>query len=137
VADPTPFTLSCSCGAIRCAVAHPLETVVNCHCTDCRKMSGCAFSSMVISPEAATTITQGRELLGAYALTDATKKYFCTRCGTPMFNINARYAGLRMLYLGAIDQHERLTPAFNAFCRSKLAWVDHLPELTSYAATPA
>jgi len=136
VPDSTPFTLSCSCGAIRGTVAGPLDTVVNCHCSDCRKMSGCAFSSMVVSPEAATTLTQGRELLGAYALTEATTKYFCSRCGTPLYNVNGRYAGLRMLYLGAIDGHERLAPAFNAFCRSKLGWVDRIDELTSYAATP-
>jgi hypothetical protein len=134
--EPAPFSMSCSCGAIRCAVAHPLETVVNCHCTDCRKMSGCAFSSMVISPASATQLTGGEELLGAYALSDAATKYFCTRCGTPLFNTNSRHPGLRMLYLGAVDQHEQLTPSFNAFCRSKLGWVDRIPELTSYAATP-
>jgi hypothetical protein len=130
------YSASCSCGAVRCGIDGELETVVNCHCTDCRKMSGCAFSSMVVSPAGATEVTRGEELLGAYALSDATTKYFCTRCGTPLFNLSTRYPGLRMLYLGTIDQHERLTPSFNAYCRSKLGWVDHMPELRSYATTP-
>lgn len=130
------FSASCSCGAVRCAIDCELETVVNCHCTDCRKMSGCAFSSMVVSPASATEVTRGEELLSPYALSEATTKYFCKRCGSPLFNVNTRYRGLRMLYLGTIDQHETLTPSFNAFCRSKLGWVDRIPELRSYAATP-
>ena len=130
------FSASCSCGAVRCEIDHELETVVNCHCTDCRKMSGCAFSSMVVSPASATEVTQGRELLGSYALTEAATKYFCTRCGTPLFNLNTRLPGMRMFYLGAIDQHEKLTPSLNVFCRSKLGWVDRIPELESYADVP-
>lgn len=130
------FSASCSCGAVRCAIDCELETVVNCHCTDCRKMSGCAFSSMVVSPASATEVTRGEELLSPYALSEATTKYFCKRCGSPLFNVNTRYPGLRMLYLGTIDQHETLTPSFNAFCRSKLGWVDRISELRSYAATP-
>jgi len=99
-------------------------------------MSGCAFSSMVVTPASAAEVTLGRELLSAYALSEATTKHFCTRCGTPLFNVNARYPGVTMFYLGAIDQHEKLTPSFNAFCRSKLGWVDHVAELTSFATTP-
>jgi hypothetical protein len=99
-------------------------------------MNGSAFSSMVVSPETSGEITQGKELLGAYALSDAVTKHFCTRCGSPMFNLNTRLPGFRMLYLGSIDQHVDLAPSFNVFCRSRLGWVDHLADLKSYAGAP-
>lgn len=130
------YSCSCSCGAIRCEIDHDLETVVNCHCTDCRKMNGSAFSSMVVSPESKGDITHGREHLGAYALSEAVTKHFCTRCGSPLFNLNTRLPGFRMLYLGAIDQHVDLVPSFNVFCRSQLGWVDRLADLKSYAGAP-
>lgn len=132
----TKFTATCSCGGVRLEIDHDLTTVVNCHCTDCRKMSGCAFSSMVVSPESAGAVTRGAEAIGRYALSPAVVKHFCASCGTPMFNTNTRLPGLRMLYLGAIDQHDVLTPIMNVYCRSKLAWVDRAAQLPSHAAEP-
>lgn len=132
----TKFSATCSCGDVRLEIDHDLTTVVNCHCTDCRKMSGCAFSSMVLSPAGAGVFARGEEALGRYALSPAVIKHFCKSCGTPMFNTNTRLAGLRMLYLGAIDQHEILTPILNVYCRSKLAWVDRAAELPSHPAEP-
>jgi hypothetical protein len=130
------FTARCSCGAIRCAIDAPLDMVVNCHCTDCRRMNGSAFSSMVVAPANAVEVTEGASGLATYALTEAATKHFCTRCGTPLFNTNSRFPAMKMIYLGVIDGHERLAPSFNAYCRSKLGWVDRIPELTSFAATP-
>lgn len=127
---------ACSCGAVQYQVKHDLETVVNCHCTDCRRMSGCAFSSMVVSVASAGEFTRGQECLGAYLLSESVTKHFCARCGTPMFNTNSRLPGLRMLYLGTIDQHEDLAPSLNVYCRSQLSWVSHLSDFESHAGAP-
>jgi hypothetical protein len=130
------YSSTCSCGAVQCEIDCELETIVNCHCTDCRKMSGGAFSTMVLSPESAGRVARGAEAIGRYALSEAVTKHFCTRCGSPLFNTNARLPGLRMLYLGTIDQHERLAPSLNVYCRSKLGWVDRMAELPSHASVP-
>jgi len=130
------FTARCSCDAVRCTIDHDIQTVVNCHCTDCRRMSGCAFSSIVVTPAVAVEIAQGVEILRAYALSPAVTKHFCSRCGTAVFNTNTRLPGLQMFYLGTIDGHEALAPSLNVYCRSKLAWVDRIAELESHAAVP-
>jgi hypothetical protein len=95
-------------------------------------MNGSAFSSMVVSPTSAVETSDVDQRLSKYALSEAVTKHFCSRCGTPMFNSNARLPGLSMFFLGAIDQHQDLTPAFNVFCRSKLSWVEQLSQLRSF-----
>lgn len=124
---------SCSCRAVRCSIDHDIQTLVNCHCTDCRKMNGSAFSSMAVSPTSAVEITDGKEHLARYAMSPAVTKHFCKLCGTPMFNTNEQLPGLSMFFLGAIDQDRDLAPSFNVFCRSKLSWVDHVAGLKSFS----
>ena len=130
------LSASCSCGAVRCEIAQKLETVVNCHCTMCRKMNGGAFSSMVVAPDAAVTFTAGEDALGTYALSEAVMKHFCRQCGSPMFNRNTRFPGFIMFFLGAVDGIDAVVPVFNVFCRSKLGWVDGIGAMMSYEASP-
>jgi len=42
-----PLAGGCSCGAVRYAVSQPPLMVYNCHCTNCQKVSGGAFSTAV------------------------------------------------------------------------------------------
>ena len=39
----------CYCGAIKYEIHGKLLMFVNCHCPDCRKFSGSAFSAVVVS----------------------------------------------------------------------------------------
>ena len=49
----------CLCGAIRYAVSAPLTSVIACHCTHCRKISGAGSSHNVAIPTNALSITKG------------------------------------------------------------------------------
>lgn len=129
-------TASCSCGAVRATIAHDPQMVVNCHCTMCRKMNGGAFSTMVAVPADALSFTAGEDDVAAYALTASTTRHFCTRCGTPLYNVNARMPGFAMLYLGALDRTDDLVPMLNVYCSTKLGWVDGLASAPSFDDVP-
>jgi hypothetical protein len=96
-------------------------------------MNGSAFSSYAVIPYSALEIV-GKSDLGAYAVTQRATKHYCNRCGTPLFNLNSKYAGACMLYLGAIEGSEDYPPALNVYCESMLSWLESVTSLEGFQA---
>lgn len=122
-------TGSCGCGEIQYTVSMPIKRVSNCHCNMCRKMNGSAFSSYAIVCDSKLEV-RGEPAI--YPVTENVEKYFCGTCGTPLFNSNKLYPGARMVYLGSLQDHQRLEPSFNVYCESQVPWVLHLNDYPSY-----
>jgi len=55
----TSFTGGCACGAIRYEVTAEPIVMFNCHCRDCQRATGTAFSAVVYVPAKAFKITKG------------------------------------------------------------------------------
>jgi hypothetical protein len=126
------ITGSCYCNAVQFRVNDAPRSVVNCHCNFCRKHSGAAFSTYVAVPEAALEITSGADFLSTFQFEEDAQKHFCKRCGSPVFNKNARYPGLSIIYLGMITESSSFVPTANIFCESQLAWVPSIAELRAF-----
>src|SRR5689334_8632904 len=56
---PTSFTGGCLCGAIRYEVSAEPIMMFNCHCRDCQRSTGGAFTPVVYVPAKAFKITKG------------------------------------------------------------------------------
>ena len=54
------------------------------------------------------------------------RKHYCSKCGTPLFNLVSRYSGACMIYLGAIEPLPAGVPSLNVYCESMLNWVEHV-----------
>ena len=76
-------TGSCLCGAVRVEVAGPLEPVVACHCTMCRKQSGHYWAS-ADEPRELVTIS-GADRLTWYQSSEKVRRGFCATCGAALF----------------------------------------------------
>jgi hypothetical protein len=126
------ITGSCYCNAIQFRVNDAPRSVVNCHCNFCRKHSGAAFSTYVAVPETAMEIISGIDLLSTYQFEENMQKHFCKLCGSPIFNRNALYPGLCMIYLGAITASLSFVPTANIYCESQLTWVPSIAELRAF-----
>lgn len=123
---------SCFCNAVQFKVSGAPKSVVNCHCNFCRKHSGAAFSTYVAVPEEALGITSGADSLATFKFAEDAYKHFCNQCGSPIFNKNARYPGLCIIYLGAIAEPSHFVPTANIYCESQLAWVPAIAELRAF-----
>ena len=126
-------TGACDCGAVQYRITGAVKTIVNCHCNACRKRNGGSYSTYCVVAQDDLKITQGQDCVAAYEVSDSGKKQFCLKCGTPLFNVNKRYPGVSMVYYGSLSENSGLSPAFNVYCDSKLAWVDNLPGIKSFA----
>ena len=123
------ITGSCNCGETRYTVAGEAKNVVNCHCGFCRKMNGAAFSTYVVVADTDFTLQSGK--IGIFQVSDNASKSVCLHCGTPMFNENPKYTGLKILHLGSIDKPADFAPQLNIYCESQVDWLDGVSQLTS------
>ena len=123
--EKSGLTGACSCGSVKYRADADLRRIVNCHCNMCRQMNGSAFSSYAVIPRKFLVLS-GDDNVAEYQVTEAARKHFCRKCGTPLFNTNEKYPGACMVYLGTLAGNERHLPSLNVFCESMLGWVENI-----------
>ena len=79
---------SCLCGTITYEISGNPRAVVECHCNQCRKMSGHYVAATRVAHSEISI--QGSENLTWYASSDIAKRGFCRTCGSQLFwqNLN-------------------------------------------------
>jgi hypothetical protein len=123
----------CLCGTIRYATdAEPALTCV-CHCTNCQRQTGTAFSILVAVPKGSLKI-QG-DTLGAVETVgesgQGVTRRFCRKCGSPILSEVAATPALDWVKAGTLDDTSWLQPQMNIWCDSAQSWVkidDRLPQ---------
>ena len=123
---------SCHCGMIGFEIRNNPKFIANCHCDDCKRRNGSAFSTYAGVEEGDLVFTEGEGYLKKYKVENSGEKYFCGECGSPIYNKNERIPGLVLVIYGALSQPSKFTPAFNVFCSSKLSWVDDISKMKSF-----
>ena len=78
------FTGGCVCGAIRYEVSARPIMMFNCHCRDCQRTTGGAFTPVVYVPAKAFKITKGspRYYSTPSEMVGHNKRGFCPECGS-------------------------------------------------------
>ncbi len=130
------LTGSCLCRAVKYVITGPIKAVANCHCDTCKKITGAVFETVAIVGEKDLEITEGRDSLMAYRISENAIKHFCPVCGTPIFNLIKKYPGNCMMQVGSLDDPALVTPAINIFCESMLPWVKSIGDLKCFEREP-
>ncbi|HYD85476.1 MAG TPA: GFA family protein [Opitutus sp.] len=81
----TPFTGGCQCGAVRYECDARLDEIFmfKCHCRDCQRLSGGAFTPVVFVPRERLRITRGE--IRRHATQGESGEHirgFCPSCGS-------------------------------------------------------
>ncbi|KAG8673346.1 hypothetical protein FPOAC2_06789 [Fusarium poae] len=100
------LTGSCMCGAIAYkSTSDPVVTAL-CHCTDCQKWTGGAFTSNAVVPEDSFSVAKGTPK--QYDVTGASGKlnhhYFCGDCGSSLFTRLDIMEGKIIIKAGGLDE---------------------------------
>jgi hypothetical protein len=79
-----PQTGGCQCAAIRYEVREAPQLVYTCHCTECQRLTGSAFSMALVVPAAAFQVaaTQARPLQRKADSGRTVTRWVCPDCGT-------------------------------------------------------
>ncbi|HQY73214.1 MAG TPA: GFA family protein [Aestuariivirga sp.] len=110
------FTGGCLCGSVRIVASGRPYRVGLCHCLDCRKHHGALFHASAIFPQDAVMI-EGET-------SDYEGRFFCPRCGSPVF---ARSGDEIEVNLGSLDDPDQLRPTYELFIGSRESWLPPFP----------
>ncbi|MCQ8783948.1 GFA family protein [Mangrovibrevibacter kandeliae] len=110
------FTGGCLCGDVRLVARGRPYRVGLCHCLDCRKHHGAPFHASGIFPADAVTVT-GKT--GAFG-----ERYFCPRCGSPVFG---RSGDEIEVNLGSLDAPDQLVPTYELWTIRRESWLPAFP----------
>jgi hypothetical protein len=104
------FSGGCLCGAVRFADVGPPTRVGICHCQDCRRTSGPAFSFFGIWDRASY---QGQGELATF-----NGRSFCPACGSPVVHLRDAEAEIMVGSLDEAQPNSRPTIKFGRLAAS-------------------
>lgn len=115
----------CLCGAISYRVTARPEAVVLCHCDDCQRHTGSAFSENVLVAREAVEISGAPE---SYQTTGTENgqvrdRFFCGDCGTPIFTVLHERPELILVKGGTLDDRGGLAPGAEVWGRRARDWI--------------
>ena len=127
---------SCLCGKIRYRINGPLHSVLNCHCSMCRKAHGAAFRTRAAVKTAEFEWLDGEALLTRYESSPGEHRSFCSRCGSNLvttFDAKPDWLGFP---LGTLDDDPGVKPEFHVFVGSKAPWHEITDDLPQWEDVP-
>jgi len=114
---------SCLCGQIRYSANVEPAFVAVCHCKNCQKQAGTAFSVLVAVPKSSLSI-EGR-LKTFQDVGDSGQpvmRNFCPECGSPITSDVAVMPELVFIKAGTLDDTSWLDPKMHVYCNSAQRW---------------
>jgi hypothetical protein len=122
---------SCRCGQLSVTVTGEAVRVSVCHCLDCQKRTGSAFSAHARWPEEQITI-KGQSNTWTHHADSGNRitHHFCPECGSTVhYRIEGKFDGLVAIPLGAFDDPYFLEPKFSVWEERKHDWVEILGDV--------
>ena len=133
-----PFSGGCACGAIRYeCTAEPLE-MFRCHCRDCQRASGGAYSPAILVPSKAFKLTRGspKHYSTPSAAGGTHTRGFCSECGSRLLGAIDPTSPFIGICASSLDDPSWFAPKFDIFASDAQPW-DHmnpaLPKFEHYA----
>ncbi|MDP6377324.1 MAG: GFA family protein [Pseudomonadales bacterium] len=121
------ITGQCLCGDIRYQIGNAPAMMGVCHCKNCQRQAGSAFSTLASVPKAELTFTDGEPALYEDSDTESgntVQRYFCGRCGSPIYSALPSQPDTVFLKTGTLDDTSGFQPQFNVWCDTKQSWVE-------------
>jgi len=119
-----PFCGGCPCEAVRFVVKEMPLLVYACHCRECQRWSGSAFSMSMPIRAGAFAITCGEpkhwRRTGASG-TESTS-WFCGECGGRIYGQHSGHPDIISVRAGTLDDTSWIRPVAHIHLRSAQAW---------------
>lgn len=112
----------CHCGQVLISVCGEPLRIGICHCTDCRKESGSAFTYYAAWP--------AHEFEPVGETSEFQGQHFCPRCGTRLFSVDEREAEIKLGILS--DAPTALVPTYELWTRRREPWLQPIEGAEQY-----
>jgi len=127
----------CLCGDVTYTLEGEAMFSTVCHCKNCQKQSGSAFSINLICRQDQIKVSGS---LSSYEdRSDAGNQIFrkfCGRCGSPILSELTAYPGIIALKAGSLDDSSSVKPSSQVWCDSGQSWLKIESDMPTYAQNP-
>lgn len=120
------LTGGCNCGAVRYALSAPPLAVAACHCSNCRKQSGAAYSVNLVVRASTMTVEGDLAVFSDHDTESGqpVSRQFCAACGSPIRSVPAATPKIVAVKAGTLDDASAYGPQVHIWTKSKLPWVE-------------
>lgn len=126
----------CRCGAVTFRASAEPVFVGLCHCRNCQKETGTAFSSVIGLPAPSLTVTGTTKQYDSVGDSGkATHRTFCPECGSTIAHWADIMEGVTMVNVGSLDDPALVKPVMQIYCDSALPWAV-LPGMQAFPKMP-
>jgi hypothetical protein len=126
----------CFCRAVRYGVADEFAYALNCHCSNCRRVTGSAFKPFAGIPRDRFEVVSGGDHLLIYG-NDAAHDAHCKSCGSLLYSV-VREGTFVHVAMGTLLDEPSIRPSAHIFVGSKASWyaiTDSLPQYEEHVVT--
>jgi hypothetical protein len=116
----------CLCGSIRYEYDGEIGPANYCHCADCRRCTGSAFSIGVRVAAPRFRVVKGRPKGFTKAGDSGSEltRHFCPECGSPLYTSSPRHAEFLFLKAGSLDDPRLVRPTHQNWIISRVGWAE-------------
>lgn len=127
---------SCLCGRVNISVPDRFSYFGSCHCSQCRKFSGSAFSVLAGVPYEDFQVDSGESEIRYFVKSETGTLAFCGNCGSSLFG---KRSDIRMIHLraGILDDTPSQQPQYHVCTNSKAPWYAITDDLKQYEELPS
>ena len=125
---------TCLCGCVAYTVDDAFDYAVNCHCSNCRRLTGSAFKPLAGIASGKLTLVRGAEEVLRYG-EGASHNVGCRICGAFLYAV-VRDGTAVHVAMGTLIDTPRIRPTAHIFVGSKAPWftiTDDLPQHEGFA----
>ena len=130
-----PYTGQCLCGEIKFQYTGPLGPVALCHCKQCQRAHGSAFSASAPVQTIRMEWLAGADQIKEYASSPGKYRGFCSRCGSQLYSRVDAIPAILRLRVGALEQPLGKRAAQHVHVASKSDWFEITDSLPQFAKT--
>lgn len=114
----------CLCGKVRYTADTEPGFVGVCHCADCQRFTGSAFSTVIAFPASELKVKGALKTFTKAGDTgNLIHRRFCPECGSGIVDEAAALPGMVMINAGTLDDHSWVKPQSEVYCASAQSWV--------------
>lgn len=133
-----PVEGGCQCGAVRYRLTAPPLSVYNCHCKDCQRFSGAAWTMSMPTRRAHVELMSGE--LRSYDNTSDSgrviRMHSCRTCNTRLWNEPLSAPDIFVVRAGTLDDLDWAVPVGNIWTDSRAAWAEIDPQQINFPGQP-
>lgn len=117
------ITGGCLCGEVTFSLNNTFKTFFQCHCDQCKQLTGSAFASNAFTDVTNIRWHSGQDNITEYSHpTRGFSKSFCRVCGSALPFVNKSKTSL-IVPVGSLSENPDIVPQANIFVSEEAPWL--------------